>query len=311
MEKMKERLVTFSDGIIAIILTIMVLELPIKLLANGSPDYSSLFRVIGIYFISYCFVGNLWFQLAQAFNGIKRIKNRDFVLYMLLLFFLSLIPSFTRLLIEDTNRNVVVLYGLLTLIISIFLKELVYVIREREAGQEVDREERRKIRQRNYLNITLRVILIGVSYVYPQLALIVYLAMPILGFLQNLIEREEDSYVQQLNKEQQNYYMQDQRQLWGSSWQKYRRLLHDSLSDAKGQEHDAQWWENFNDHWQSQLSQKLQAIDTQIKQSDNPQEIQHLQQEQRRIQQERERFSRKMTHRRESFERRPPRSKPE
>lgn len=299
---MKERLITFSDGIIAIILTIMVLELPIKLLSSGALDYQSLFRGIGIYFISFCFVGNLWFQLAQAFNGIKRIKNRDFVSYMLLLFFLSLIPTFTRLLIEDTNREVVVLYGTLTLIISIFLKQLVAVIRNRETNHEVDRETRRKIKQRNALNITLRLVLIGASYFYPKYALIVYLAIPIIGFLQNLIEREEDSYVQQLNEAQQNYYMQDQQQLWGSSLQKYRRLLRDSLSEAKGKEHDEQWWKNFNDHWQAQLNQKQAEIAEQIKKSNNTQEIQRLEQEQRRIQQEQERFVRKMAHRRESFE---------
>ncbi|MGG5319114.1 TMEM175 family protein [Enterococcus sp. AZ072] len=75
---MKERVVLFSDAIIAIILTIMVLELPIKYAANGALNYASLFRAIGIYFISFCFVASVWFQMAYAFNAIEKVKNKIF-----------------------------------------------------------------------------------------------------------------------------------------------------------------------------------------------------------------------------------------
>ena len=61
MKKLKKRLDAFSDAIIAIIITIIVLELPIHVV-NGTVDYVQLFRSVGIYIVSFCFVANLWYQ---------------------------------------------------------------------------------------------------------------------------------------------------------------------------------------------------------------------------------------------------------
>lgn len=47
---MKERVVLFSDAVIAIILTIMVVDFPIKI-TNGTVDLGSLLTTIAIYFI--------------------------------------------------------------------------------------------------------------------------------------------------------------------------------------------------------------------------------------------------------------------
>ena len=60
---MKERVILFSDAVIAIILTVMVVEFPVKVV-NGHIQLAPLFMTIGIYFISFCFVANIWFQTA-------------------------------------------------------------------------------------------------------------------------------------------------------------------------------------------------------------------------------------------------------
>lgn len=121
---MKERVVLFSDAVIAIILTIMVLELPIDL-TSGSIDFLLLFRGVGIYFISFCFVANLWFETAQSFNKVENVRNKDLVVYLLSLFFLSLVPKSTGLLIEDTAQDVMLLYGVLTLIVLVLTQYLI------------------------------------------------------------------------------------------------------------------------------------------------------------------------------------------
>lgn len=138
---MKERVVVFGDAIIAIILTIIVLELPIQTAANGMVDMSSLFRAVGIYFISFCFVANLWFQTGYAFNKIEQVKNKDLVIY-LLLFFLSLVPSATRLLIEDTTKQTLLIYGVLTLIVTFVMRRLIVAL----TGQALTDNEQRNQR---------------------------------------------------------------------------------------------------------------------------------------------------------------------
>lgn len=52
-----ERLNTFNDAIIAIIITIMALDLPVTVKAHVL-QLKPLFLAIMIYFISFCFVAN-------------------------------------------------------------------------------------------------------------------------------------------------------------------------------------------------------------------------------------------------------------
>ncbi|WP_107113182.1 TMEM175 family protein, partial [Oenococcus oeni] len=54
----KDRLDTFVDAILAIIATVMVLELPIKIV-NRQIDFVNLFISIGVYLVSFCFLANI------------------------------------------------------------------------------------------------------------------------------------------------------------------------------------------------------------------------------------------------------------
>ena len=128
---MKERVVVFGDAIIAI-----------QTAANGAVDLYSLFGAVGIYFISFCFVANLWFQTGYAFNKINQVKNKDLVIYLLLLFFLSLVPSATRLLIEDTTKQTLLIYGVLTLNVTLVMRRLIVAL----TGQAIKDQEQRKRR---------------------------------------------------------------------------------------------------------------------------------------------------------------------
>lgn len=223
---MKERVVVFGDAIIAIILTIIVLELPIQTAANGAVDLYSLFRAVGIYFISFCFVANLWFQTGYAFNKINQVKNKDLVIYLLLLFFLSLVPSATRLLIEDTTKQTLLIYGVLTLIVTLVMRRLIVAL----TGQAIKDQEQRKRRiselnKQDMLSIGSRIIVLIFGMFYVRPTLIVYLVLPILAFLQNIIDREEDSLIATLDEEQQVDYFQDRNQVWGNSMRRYSSLL--------------------------------------------------------------------------------------
>ena len=211
---MKERVVVFGDAIIAIILTIIVLELPIQTAANGAVDLYSLFRAVWIYFISFCFVANLWFQTGYAFNKINQVKNKYLVIYLLLLFFLSLVPSATRLLIEDTTKQTLLIYGVLTLIVTLVMRRLIVAL----TGQAIKDQEQRKRRiselnKQDMLSIGFRIIVLIFGMFYVRPTLIVYLVLPILAFLQNIIDREEDSLIATLDEEQQVDYFQDRNQV--------------------------------------------------------------------------------------------------
>ncbi|ANZ65055.1 hypothetical protein AYR62_13860 [Secundilactobacillus paracollinoides] len=115
--KLKERLDVFADAVIAIIITIMVMSLPLDI-HNGVVDYPQLFKSIGIYLVSFCFIANLWYQHALVFNEAETVANRVIVFDLILLFLMSLMPAFTRLMTTVTNSDNVMLYGGLSLLIS-------------------------------------------------------------------------------------------------------------------------------------------------------------------------------------------------
>jgi uncharacterized membrane protein len=109
-EDLKTRLDTFIDAILAIIITIMVLELPAESWQNHT-HISAFFLAVGIYAVSFCFVANIWYQQATLFSQVKQIPRRIVIWEFILVFLLSLVPALTRLMSGDVEVLSVVIYG--------------------------------------------------------------------------------------------------------------------------------------------------------------------------------------------------------
>ncbi|MGO3779709.1 MAG: TMEM175 family protein [Enterococcus viikkiensis] len=296
---MKERVVVFGDAIIAIILTIIVLELPIQYGHTGMVDIHSLFRAVGIYFISFCFVANLWFQTAYAFNRIEQVKNKNLVSYLLLLFFLSLVPSATRLLIEDTIQQTMLIYGVLTLIVTLIMRRLIVTLTEQAISDEKSRKRRvTELNRQDMVAIGFRIALLVFGYFYVRAALIVYLILPILAFLQNIVDREEDDLVASLDTEQQADYFQDRNKLWGNTMNRYSRLLWESMKANSSENPDS--WKQIMDEWGQQIQQEVEERQKNLSKLSGPEqhrverEISHLRQQQQKLATQKEMTEKRM-----------------
>jgi TMEM175 potassium channel family protein len=90
----KERLAAFSDGVIAIIITIMVLELKVPHGADF-PALAALLPVFLSYVLSFVFVGIYWNNHHHLLHATRRIDSAVMWANMHLLFWLSLIPFAT------------------------------------------------------------------------------------------------------------------------------------------------------------------------------------------------------------------------
>jgi uncharacterized membrane protein len=89
-----DRLLAFSDGVFAIIITIMVLELKVP----HSPEPAALLEQWPLFFayaLSYLQVGIYWVNHHALFAGVERISHRVLWCNLLVLFFLSLVPFAT------------------------------------------------------------------------------------------------------------------------------------------------------------------------------------------------------------------------
>jgi uncharacterized membrane protein len=87
----KGRLAAFSDGVLAIIITIMVLEL--KVPVRGTPEeYAHLTAIFASYVLSFVNVGIYWNNHHHMFHATHRVTAAILWANLHLLFWLSLIP---------------------------------------------------------------------------------------------------------------------------------------------------------------------------------------------------------------------------
>ncbi|MFE9694724.1 TMEM175 family protein [Micromonospora sp. NPDC005806] len=107
------RLEAFSDGVLAIIITIMVLELKVP---HGH-EFSDLIHTTGVglltYLLSFVYVGIYWNNHHHMFHLVRQIRGGVLWANLALLFCLSLFPFTTAWMDESRfERTPVVIYGL-------------------------------------------------------------------------------------------------------------------------------------------------------------------------------------------------------
>jgi uncharacterized membrane protein len=111
----KGRLEAFSDGVIAIIITIMVLEMKVPH-GDGLPALRPLLPVFLSYVLSYVNVGIYWNNHHHLLHAARRVTGRVLWANLLLLFWLSLFPFCTGWMGENHFAAVpTALYGVVLL----------------------------------------------------------------------------------------------------------------------------------------------------------------------------------------------------
>jgi uncharacterized membrane protein len=127
----KGRLEAFSDGVIAIIITIMVLELRVPIGDNISA-LLPLWPTLLSYVLSFVYIGIYWNNHHHMLYAVDKVNGTSLWLNLNLLFWLSLIPFVTEWMgANHFSKWPVILYGLVlimngfsyTLLCSALIKE--------------------------------------------------------------------------------------------------------------------------------------------------------------------------------------------
>ena len=194
MKLSKQRLEALSDGIIAIIITIMVLSIPLP----PAFDRSSLLQLaetLIIYFISFIVVGSFWSQHSRIFYYINNISGKVTWVNLLFLFFLSLIPIFTKWVMENPSNIIpAVGYNVVYLFVNLsYLLIFEYIICNSEhEGIKKVRESRTDSRKRNsvfrfFITLIIIITAIVVSVYVPKIPGTFLLIFPVLSSALNLL----------------------------------------------------------------------------------------------------------------------------
>jgi uncharacterized membrane protein len=107
----KGRLEAFSDGVIAIVITIMVLELKVPHGA-GIEALRPLIPVFLSYVLSFVYLGIYWNNHHHLFQAAQRVNGRILWANLHLLFWLSLIPVATAWIGENFGAWPAAMYGI-------------------------------------------------------------------------------------------------------------------------------------------------------------------------------------------------------
>src|SRR5664279_703825 len=160
----KTRLEAFSDGVIAIIITIMVLEIKTphdtswNALLHQLPVFSS-------YLLSFIFVGIYWGNHHHLISTCNRINAAIIWANMNLLFWLSLIPFATGWMGENHyEQNTVVLYACLLLACGISFTILQFCIERITKNNAKLVEAFVRVRRKGIFSIVCYVLAIALAY---------------------------------------------------------------------------------------------------------------------------------------------------
>jgi uncharacterized membrane protein len=129
----KGRLEAFSDGVIAIIITIMVLELRVPV-GDNIRDLAPVVPVLFSYILSFVYIGIYWNNHHHMLYAVDKINGAVLWANLNLLFWLSLIPFVTAWMGENHfTKWPVVLYGVVLIMNAIAYTILCWLL-VREAG---------------------------------------------------------------------------------------------------------------------------------------------------------------------------------
>lgn len=186
----KNRLEAFSDGVMAIIITIMVLEMKIPHDTN-LVALKPVLPVFLSYILSFIYVGIYWNNHHHLFQSVKGVKGNILWANLFLLFCLSLFPFATGWMGENhLSTWPVVLYGFVTLMAAIAW----YIL----AHQMIRGEGKDSMLARAYgkdakgkLSALLYLVGISLSFFYPWMGITLYAIVAVMWIVPDKrIERE-------------------------------------------------------------------------------------------------------------------------
>lgn len=190
------RLEAFSDGVIAVIITIMVLDLR----PPHGVDLASLHEIVptlAAYVISFIFVGIYWNNHHHLFLAAGRIDGRVMWANLHFLFWLSLAPFVTAWVGQNPSAAVpTALYCLV-----LFCDGIVYVLLRRSLmavmGQDAAFSKALQVDIKGRISVGCYIVAIGFAFVYPPISDALVFAVAMMWFIPDgrlepvIIERAE------------------------------------------------------------------------------------------------------------------------
>ena len=181
------RLTSFTDGVVAIIITIMVLELPVPK-APGMAALQPLSVLFAAYALSFVKVGIYWSQHHNMLQAARRVDGRVLLANLFFLFWLSIVPFVVRWVGEEgVVRDTVLAFGLVMLLcaLSFALLRAALLAANDANAPIVKASSGGWTGWKGAATIIAYVIAIGVVFLSPMVAVLIYVAVALMWLVPN------------------------------------------------------------------------------------------------------------------------------
>ena len=178
----KGRLEAFSDGVLAIIITIMVLEM--KVPHGESLDaLKPLWPVFLSYLLSFIYIGIYWNNHHHMMHVVKKVNGRVLWTNSLLLFWLSLVPFVTAWMGENHFATwPVALYGFVLIMAGISYYILAHCLTGLH-GKESSFARALGKDRKGVLSVAMYAAGIALSFLHPLIGFSIYVLVAAIWFI--------------------------------------------------------------------------------------------------------------------------------
>jgi uncharacterized membrane protein len=178
----KGRIEAFSDGVIAIIITIMVLELKTP---HGETLHAllPLLPVAMSYVLSFVYVGIYWNNHHHLFHAVKQVRGSVLWANLHLLFWLSIIPFVTSWMGENHfSQWPVMMYGFVLVMnaLAFILLSKALVVQagpDSTIAKAVGKDRKGKI------SLSIYIVSVAAAFIDPRISLALYTSVALIWFI--------------------------------------------------------------------------------------------------------------------------------
>ncbi|MBT8238586.1 MAG: DUF1211 domain-containing protein [Saprospiraceae bacterium] len=176
------RLEAFSDGVLAIVITIMVLEMKVPK-GTDIQTLTPLLPVFLTYLGSFIYLGIYWNNHHHLLQATSKVNGSILWANLNLLFWLSLFPFVTGWMGENHfQQNPVALYGTVLFMAAISYKILSYYVIKNEGRESLIGKVLRK-NKKEYFSIALYAIGIIMAFIEPIISVTIYIIVAVIWII--------------------------------------------------------------------------------------------------------------------------------
>lgn len=185
----KTRVETFSDGIFAIIITLLVLEIKVPHINNYNSTNELLSALLALFpkfigwIISFFTIAVIWVNHHKIFKQIKHLDNGIFWLNAFLLLWSTFIPFPTAVLGDyPSNKTSVVFYGIVMALMALSFSLIrIYAVRNKDLLEE--KVDFIQFRKGTIMSLVFGPLMYScgliAGFFHPWLAFAVYFGIPV------------------------------------------------------------------------------------------------------------------------------------